>query len=108
MHSKLLRCKISGFFSSLLENISVPKFKSGSRCCTRLAKLAEQAHKATASGDEAEVEKVSAEIDHAVLEIWELTDADLKEIETGYAEVTKADLETDEEEVEEGEVVEGA
>jgi hypothetical protein len=81
----------------ILENIRVPEFDSKKSYCTRLAKLAEKAKKATADGDEAESVKVSAQINEAVLEIWGLTQADLKEIEAGYAEITKADLETDEE-----------
>lgn len=82
----------------ILENIRVPKFDSKKPYCTKLAKLTEKAKKAVATGDGAELEKVSAQINEAVLEIWDLTQMDLKEIEAGYAEITKADLEPDEEE----------
>lgn len=90
----------------ILENIWVPKFQSKKSYCSRLARLAEKATKVAETGDEADLQKVSAQINEAALEIWELTQADLKEIEAGYAEITKADLEADEEEVEEKEVSE--
>ncbi|MFQ5801436.1 MAG: N-6 DNA methylase [Candidatus Methylomirabilales bacterium] len=88
----------------ILENIRVPKFESKRPYCGKLAKVAERAKKAAATSDQAELKKVSAQINETVLEMWGLTQADLKEIEAGYAEITKADLETDEdaELVEEG------
>jgi N-6 DNA Methylase len=93
----------------ILENIRVPRFDSEKPCCTKLAKLAERAKKAVADDDGAELERVSALINQTVLEIWGLTQADLKEIEAGYSEITKTDLETDqEEERAEEEVVEEA
>lgn len=85
----------------ILENIVVPKFESKDNCCRKLAELGAEAKKAVAAGREAELDKVSAQINENVLELWGLTSSDLKEIRAGYDEVTKADLETDEEEIEE-------
>src|SRR5579875_367651 len=85
----------------ILENIRVPKFDSKRACCKKLAEFAAKAKHAVAAAREAEAEKVSGQIDETVLELWGLTSADLKEIQAGYAEITKADLETDEEEIEE-------
>lgn len=91
----------------ILGRIRVPKFDRKIPYCDMLCTLGEKARKAAAKGAAAELQKVSAQINQAVLEIWGLTQSDLKEIEAGYAEITKADLETDEEEEEtEAELVE--
>jgi hypothetical protein len=92
----------------ILENIRVPKFDGKKACCRKLAEFGAKAKQALAAGRETELEKVSGQIDDTALELWRLTQSDLKEIQAGYAEITKADLDSDEGTVEEEEVAEEA
>jgi hypothetical protein len=76
----------------ILERIRVPLFDPRDARCESLSTLGEAATRAKAQGTDRELERVSAKIDEAVLGIWDLSQADMREIDAGYREMTKADL----------------
>jgi SAM-dependent methyltransferase len=70
----------------VLENVGVPQFSRNNKMHLRLAELSENAHKAAAKGDTAEVGKLEAEIDRAAARLWRLSDEHLAEIKRSLEE----------------------
>jgi hypothetical protein len=71
----------------ILENIHVPKFNPKDKAHLELAGLSEEAHTATALGEEDTVALVEGSIDELAAEMWGLTKEELKEIQDSLAEL---------------------
>ena len=72
---------------AIVERIHVPRFDCQNPLHLHLAALSEKAHEATATGDEAEVERIEAEIDRAVAELWGLREEELAEVQRSLEEL---------------------
>jgi len=71
----------------VLQHIAVPQFDAGNPIHTRLAALSQQAHQLAATGDEASLAEVEAQVDEAVAKLWGITDRELKEIRRSLVEL---------------------
>ncbi len=71
----------------VLEHIGVPKFDGRNAAHTRLASLSQQAHQLAASGDEAKLAAVEAQVDQAAAELWSISDKELAEIRRSLEEL---------------------
>jgi hypothetical protein len=71
----------------ILENVRAPRFDPKNTVHQQLAKLSQQAHKAAARGDAAQVQTLEAEIDQLAAQVWGLTQAELQEIQQSLAEL---------------------
>jgi SAM-dependent methyltransferase len=71
----------------VLENVRVPRYDLANPAHRRLAVLSQQAHEATAAGEWACMPEIEAEIDRLAAQLWGLTEAELREIQEGLAEL---------------------
>jgi hypothetical protein len=73
--------------SNILQTLRIPKYDADNHIHLRLAALSQEAHKATAVEDTARVREVEAEIDQQAASLWELTSAELQDIQTSLEEL---------------------
>jgi hypothetical protein len=73
--------------ANLLQFIAVPPFDAEKPIHTRLAALSQQAHQLAATGDEAGLAAVEAQVDEAAAELWGITERELKEIRRSLEEL---------------------
>ncbi|MBC8492816.1 MAG: N-6 DNA methylase, partial [Chloroflexi bacterium] len=71
----------------VVERIRVPHYDPANPTHHQLAALSQQAHQATAAGDTARVREIEAEIDVLAAQLWELTEAELREIQESLEEL---------------------
>jgi len=71
----------------VLQNIHIPKFDSANKVHQELAGLSEEAHTATALGEEDTIAFVEGRIDELATEIWGLTIEELAEIKTSLEDI---------------------
>ena len=71
----------------VLDNVNIPKFSSKNSVHVHLSELSEAAHKAAASGDEAEGRRIEEEIDHWAAKLWGLTEEEMAEIKRALEEM---------------------
>lgn len=64
----------------ILENICIPRFSEKNHAHLRLAQLSEAAHKAAATGNDAEIKRIEDEVDRIAAKLWNLTDEEISEI----------------------------
>jgi hypothetical protein len=75
------------FSTHVFDYVCVPRFDPANLTHLALADLSRQAHAATAAGDAARVREIEAEVDRLAARLWELTDAELREIQESLAEL---------------------
>jgi hypothetical protein len=71
----------------ILEHVAIPRFEPDNAVHQGLAALSRQAHASTTAGDAPEVKRIEAEIDRLAARLWGLTEAELREIQRGLAEL---------------------
>lgn len=71
----------------VLDYIHVPKFNTKKKIHIELAALSEGAHQAATEGDQETIAAIEKCIDELAAEMWELTSAELKEIQGSLAEL---------------------
>jgi SAM-dependent methyltransferase len=71
----------------IMGNIRVPKFNRKDKVHLELASLSQQAHQATARGDQETVSSIEKSIDELAVEVWGLTKEELKEIQESLKEL---------------------
>jgi len=95
MNSSITRMVVSSFSASgrgfgtptILDYVPLPKYDPANPIHTRLAELSQQAHQLAAAGDEAGLAAVEAQVDEAAVELWGITDRELKEIRRSLEEL---------------------
>lgn len=70
----------------ILENVNIPKYSPRNNIHLHLAHLSEAAHQAAAGGNEAEVQRIEAEIDRYAAQLWGLTEQELADIKQSLEE----------------------
>ncbi|MEN3027394.1 MAG: DUF559 domain-containing protein [Chlorobiota bacterium] len=70
-----------------IQHIHVPRYDPSNALHRRLAELSQAAHKAAGEGDTARLQQLEAEIDQQAAQLWGLTDAELREIQTSLQEL---------------------
>ncbi len=80
-------CYTTDITTHILKVIGIPKFDAGNPIHTRLVALSQQAHQLAATGDEAGLAAVEAQVDEAAAELWSITDRELKEIRRSLEEL---------------------
>ncbi|HHW40560.1 MAG TPA: N-6 DNA methylase [Syntrophomonadaceae bacterium] len=70
----------------ILNNVNIPKYSPRDNIHLHLAHLSEAAHQAAAGGNEAEVQRIEAEIDYFAAQLWGLTEQELSDIKQSLEE----------------------
>jgi hypothetical protein len=71
----------------VLKNVRIPWYDPNNPLHNRLATFSQQAHEATAAEDTAQVQAIEAEVDQLAAQLWELTSAELQDIQASLAEL---------------------
>jgi SAM-dependent methyltransferase len=71
----------------ILEHIRIPRYEPSNPVHRRLVELSEAAHAAAQAGDEKRLQGIEAEIDRQAAQLWDLTDAELREIQQSLREL---------------------
>jgi hypothetical protein len=71
----------------VLQNIRVPYYDLRNPTHHQLSVLSQHAHEATAGGDTAQVQTIETEIDRLAVQLWGLTDAELRDIQANLEEL---------------------
>jgi methylase of polypeptide subunit release factors len=80
-------CYTTDITTHILKTIGIPEFDAKNAIHTRLASLSQQAHQLAASGDEAKLAAVEAQVDLAAAELWSISDKELAEIRRSLVEL---------------------
>lgn len=70
----------------VLKNVRIMKFSGDNRVHLRLSELSESAHRATASGEAAGVNRIEEQVDQLAAKLWDLTGEELAEVRASLAE----------------------
>jgi len=84
------------FRGNLMDQIPIPPASAADK--TKLTKLAERAAKAATGRDDAEVQRIERDIDEIVYRLFDLTAAEITQIETALAKTRDQDSEDDNDE----------
>jgi hypothetical protein len=71
----------------VLQNICIPYYNTDDPVHNQLTELSRHAHEATATGDTSQVQTIEAEIDQLAAQLWGLTRAELRDIQTNLEEL---------------------
>jgi hypothetical protein len=72
----------------ILGHIRIPRYNPQDAVHRRLAELSQAAHQAARREDAAELARIEAEIDRQAAQLWDLSEAELREIQQSLAEVS--------------------
>jgi len=72
----------------VLEHVRVPRFDPKEKLHIQLAESSKACHAATAAGDDSAIDSLEAANSSLAAELWGLSDAELKEIESSLADLT--------------------
>ena len=69
---------LTGISTHVLENVSIPRFKSDDSVRHRIAKLSERCHIAIMEGDDDNIADLESDINKITAKLWGITDTELK------------------------------